>query len=239
MVPADRAACPNTGQDACSRPALPSALVCPPLPQGVTSKAHRCWAQAPGSSGWWAPATRWCAVMPRPGATAWCLCCRVRVLSGAAGTAPACMAARRVGVRRHMGRHRACLSLTAVPSVHWHSAPGGRAADHDRGGVPLAAGGAGRARAGERAGELRCAPSSSLGVCRGRRGRSMGGCMLRTGGGRPTPSPCPCLPPADDGEAAAVAAVEAGGAGSLRLWYGSHQLIDEWVHVLEPAAAQR
>ena len=39
----------------------------------------------------------------------------------------------------------------------------------------------------------------------------------------------------DDGEAAVVAAVEAGGASggaAPRLWYGSHSLIDEWVHVI-------
>lgn len=39
----------------------------------------------------------------------------------------------------------------------------------------------------------------------------------------------------DDGEAAAAAAVAAGAAPSgrqLRLWYGSHSLLDTWVHVL-------
>lgn len=35
-----------------------------------------------------------------------------------------------------------------------------------------------------------------------------------------------------------MAAVEAGGVGKQpRLWYGSHTLIDKWVHVLQPAAA--
>ena len=34
----------------------------------------------------------------------------------------------------------------------------------------------------------------------------------------------------DDGEAAAVAAVEAGAGRKPRLWYGSHSLLDEWVH---------
>lgn len=48
----------------------------------------------------------------------------------------------------------------------------------------------------------------------------------------------------DDGEAAAVAAVEAGAGRQPRLWYGSHSLIGEWVHVLgqpeaEAAAARR
>ena len=44
----------------------------------------------------------------------------------------------------------------------------------------------------------------------------------------------------DEGEAAAVAAVEAGAEAGrkLRLWYGSHTLLDEWVHALgQPAAA--
>lgn len=53
-------------------------------------------------------------------------------------------------------------------------------------------------------------------------------------------APDPALPsrPPDDGEAAAVAAVESGGAGKQpRPWYGSHSLLDEWVAALEPAAA--
>lgn len=42
----------------------------------------------------------------------------------------------------------------------------------------------------------------------------------------------------DDGEAAAVAAVEAGAGRQPRLWYGSHSLIDEWVHVVGQPAAE-
>ncbi len=42
----------------------------------------------------------------------------------------------------------------------------------------------------------------------------------------------------DDGEAAAVAAVEVGAGRKPRLWYGSHSLLDEWVDALgQPAAA--
>lgn len=46
---------------------------------------------------------------------------------------------------------------------------------------------------------------------------------------------------ADDGEEAAAAAVAAGateGGKAPRLWYGSHSLIDQWVHVLQPAGTQ-
>lgn len=53
------------------------------------------------------------------------------------------------------------------------------------------------------------------------------------------PGPLAVLCCADDGEAAAAAAVAAGAsARQPRLWYGSHTLIDEWVHVvLQPQAA--
>ncbi|KAL4446771.1 hypothetical protein ABPG77_008015 [Micractinium sp. CCAP 211/92] len=45
----------------------------------------------------------------------------------------------------------------------------------------------------------------------------------------------------DDGDEAAAAAVAAGateGGRAPRLWYGSHSLIDQWVHVLQPAGTQ-
>ena len=45
---------------------------------------------------------------------------------------------------------------------------------------------------------------------------------------------------ADDGEAAVAAAVAAGGTAGgaqARLWYGSHSLLAEWVHVLEAAGS--
>ncbi|PSC73077.1 alpha beta-hydrolase [Micractinium conductrix] len=44
----------------------------------------------------------------------------------------------------------------------------------------------------------------------------------------------------DDGEAAVAAAVAAGGTAGgaqARLWYGSHSLLAEWVHVLEAAGS--
>lgn len=52
-------------------------------PQAASFRAPRCWAPAPGSSGWWVLVTSRSAATPRPGAMAWCRCPQVRKLQAA------------------------------------------------------------------------------------------------------------------------------------------------------------
>lgn len=85
--------------------------------------------------------------------------------------APACAACGRVACRQQAaaGRSRGRVpSLTSPPHPPPPpppcSAPGGRASDHDRGRVPLAAGRRGRAAAGERGAQLGCVCGQAGGI---------------------------------------------------------------------------